>query len=93
MDYADPAMLKDKVVWITASARGLGRAIAERLACCGASVAVHGRSEDTPREFDEAPSTRHVADEIAHLAGSAIPPRWTPPPGASRRNSAPSTCW
>ena len=72
MDYADPAMLKDKVVWITASARGLGRAIAERLACCGASVAVHGRSEDTPREFDEAPSTRHVADEIAHLAGNPV---------------------
>ena len=65
MDYADPDLLKDKVAWITASARGLGRAIAERLACCGASVAVHGRSDDTPREFGEAPSTRQVAAEIA----------------------------
>ena len=49
MDYADPDLLKGKVAWITASARGLGRAIAGRLACCGASVAVHGRSDDTPR--------------------------------------------
>ena len=72
MQYADPDMLKGKVVWVTASARGLGRAIAERLACCGASVAVHGRSENTPREFDEAPSTHHVADEIAKVAGNPV---------------------
>ena len=65
MHYADPELLKGKVVWVTASARGLGRAIAQRLASCGASVAVHSRSERTPSEFDEAPSTQHVADEIA----------------------------
>ena len=72
MHYADPEMLKGQVAWVTASARGLGRAIAERLACCGASVAVHGRSEDTPREFDEALSTRHVADDIAERAGNPV---------------------
>ena len=72
MQYADPDMLKGKVVWVTASARGLGRAIAERLACCGASVAVHGRSENTPKEFDEAPSTHHVADEIATMSGNPV---------------------
>ena len=72
MHYADPEMLKGQVAWVTASARGLGRAIAERLACCGASVAVHGRSEDTPREFDEALSTRHVADDIAKRAGNPV---------------------
>ena len=66
MDYADPGMLRGKVAWVTASARGLGRAIADRLAWCGASVAVHGRSDDTPKEFGEAPSTRHVAEEIAN---------------------------
>ena len=65
MNYVDPELLKGKVVWVTASARGLGRAIAERLARCGASMVVHGRSERTPSEFDEAPSTQHVADEIA----------------------------
>ena len=72
MQYADPGMLKGKVAWVTASARGLGRAIAERLACCGASLAVHGRSDDTPREFDEAPSTRQVAGEIAEMAGNPV---------------------
>ena len=72
MQYTDPDMLTGRVVWVTASARGLGRAIAERLACCGASVAVHGRSPDTPKEFDEAPSTHHVAEEIAKLAGNPV---------------------
>ena len=72
MQYADPDMLNGKVVWVTASARGLGRAIAERLACCGASLAVHGRSDDTPKEFDEAPSTRSVAEEIARRAGNPV---------------------
>ena len=72
MQYADPDMLKGKVAWVTASARGLGRAIAERLACCGASLAVHGRSDDTPREFGEAPSTRQVADEIASAGNPVV---------------------
>lgn len=60
-----PELLKGKVAWVTASARGLGRAIAERLAQCGASVAVHGRTDRTAAEFGEAPSTREVADQIA----------------------------
>jgi 3-oxoacyl-[acyl-carrier protein] reductase len=63
----DEKLLAGKVVWVTASARGLGRAIAERLARCGASTVVHSRSDQTAAEFGEAPSTRHVADEIAAL--------------------------
>ena len=63
-DGIAPRLLTGKVVWVTASARGLGRAIAERLARCGASVAVHGRSDATAAEFGEAPSTREVAREI-----------------------------
>jgi len=59
-----PDMLSGKVAWVTASARGLGRAIAERLARCGAAVAVHSRSDRTAAEFGEAPSTTHVAEEI-----------------------------
>lgn len=59
-----PGSMTGKVVWVTASARGLGRAIAERLARCGASVAVHGRSDRTASEFGEAPSTREVAEAI-----------------------------
>jgi 3-oxoacyl-[acyl-carrier protein] reductase len=65
-------MLSEKVVWVTGSARGLGRAIAERLARCGASVAVHSRSDRTPAEFDEAPSTTHVVEEIKKLGATAI---------------------
>ena len=60
-------MLLGKVVWITASARGLGRAIAERLARCGASIVVHSRSDRGPAEFGEAPSTQYVAEELAAI--------------------------
>ena len=67
MDGIDPTMLSGKVVWVTASARGLGRAIAERLAKCGASMVVHSRSEKTPAEFGEANSTHDVADEMAKI--------------------------
>jgi 3-oxoacyl-[acyl-carrier protein] reductase len=67
MDGIDSELLRGKVVWVTASARGLGRAIAERLARCGASIVVHSRSDKTAAEFGEAPSTRHVAEEIAVL--------------------------
>ena len=67
MDGIDSELLKGKVVWVTASARGLGRGIAERLANCGASIVVHSRSERTAAEFGEAPSTTHVAEEIAKI--------------------------
>lgn len=67
MKGLEAGMLAGQVAWVTASARGLGRAIAERLARCGASIVVHSRSDRTPAEFGEAPSTRHVAEEIAKL--------------------------
>lgn len=67
MKGIDPDMLSGKVAWVTASARGLGRAIAERLARCGAAVAVHSRFDRTAAEFGEAPSTTHVAEEIRKL--------------------------
>jgi len=67
MDGVDSKLLSGKVVWVTASARGLGRAIAERLAHCGASIVVHSRSDQTAAEFGEAPSTQHVAKELAAI--------------------------
>ena len=67
MECIDPGLFEGKVAWVTASARGLGRAIAERLARCGASVAIHSRTDHTAAEFKEAPSTRHVADEIGRI--------------------------
>ena len=69
MKGVDSGMLAGKVAWVTASARGLGRAIAERLARCGADIVVHSRSDRTAAEFGEAPSTRHVAEEIGKLGG------------------------
>lgn len=67
MKAVDPEMLKGRVAWVTASARGLGRAMTERLARCGAAIVVHSRSDRTPAEFGEAPSTRQVATELAAL--------------------------
>ena len=67
MEGIDPNMLSGKVAWVTASARGLGRAMAERLARCGAAVAIHSRSDRTASEFGEAPSTTHVAEEIRKI--------------------------
>ena len=72
MEYAHPELLAGKVVWVTASARGLGRAIAERLSRCGASIAVHARSDRTAAEFNEAPSTTHAAREIAKTGNAVI---------------------
>jgi len=67
MDGLEPELLSGKVIWVTASARGLGKAIAERLARCGASIVIHSRSDKTAAEFGEAPSTTHVAEEIASI--------------------------
>ncbi|MCE2439168.1 MAG: SDR family oxidoreductase [Candidatus Latescibacteria bacterium] len=72
MEYVHPELLAGKVAWVTASARGLGRAIAERLARCGASIAVHARSDRTAAEFNEAPSTTHAAREIAKAGNTVI---------------------
>jgi 3-oxoacyl-[acyl-carrier protein] reductase len=66
-EIIDEKMFSGKVAWVTASARGIGRAVATRLARCGASIAVHSRSEETPAEFNEASSTSQVAAEMAKL--------------------------
>ena len=61
------ANLEGKTAWVTGSSRGIGRAIALRLARDGANVAIHGRSDGGPsRQAAEA-----VAEEIRALGREA----------------------
>lgn len=60
--------------WVTGSSRGLGRAVAERLAAAGACVAVHGTTPTSTRSFNEADSLQAVAQTIAGSTGSTVIP-------------------
>ena len=60
----DPGGLKGEIALVTGSGRGLGRAMAERLAELGADVAVHDISDEAPAEFGEARDLRDVAEQI-----------------------------
>jgi len=57
--------LAGRVVWVTGSSRGIGRAILGQLAQAGADVVLHGTQPDSPRTFNEGGSLQQVAREIA----------------------------
>lgn len=57
--------LKGKIVWVTGSSRGIGRAIAAHMASLGASVIVHGTTPFSTRAFNEADSLEAVAQGIS----------------------------
>jgi NAD(P)-dependent dehydrogenase (short-subunit alcohol dehydrogenase family) len=61
------ASLKGEVALVTGSGRGLGYAIARRLAELGADVAIHDRSQDAPAEFGESDSLNAAAQKVAAL--------------------------
>ena len=66
--------LQEKVVWVTGSSRGIGRAIAAHMASLGASVAVHGTGPYSSRAFNEAESLDAVAQQIAAEHGTMVLP-------------------
>jgi 3-oxoacyl-[acyl-carrier protein] reductase len=63
----DAKMLEGQIAFVTGSGRGLGYAIAHRLAELGADVAIHDRSQEAPAEFGEFANLDASAASIAEL--------------------------
>ena len=61
--------LAGKTAFVTGSGRGLGRAMAERLAQLGADVAIHDIDATAPAKYGEAANLDEVAAEIARHGG------------------------
>jgi 2-hydroxycyclohexanecarboxyl-CoA dehydrogenase len=59
--------LSGRTAFVTGSGRGLGRAMAERLAELGADVAIHDRDRAQPARFGEASDLDAVAAEVGRF--------------------------
>lgn len=68
----DAKMLAGNIALVTGSGRGLGYAIAHRLAEFGADVAIHDRSHEAPAEFGEWENLDASAASIAELGVRTI---------------------
>ena len=60
-----------KVAFLTGSAGGIGRAVANLLAKGGASVVLHDLTQEAVRRFGEADSLSAAAEEVAQQSGAA----------------------
>ena len=65
----DEYSLEGQVALVTGSGRGLGHAIARRLAELGASVAVHDRDERSPAEYGEFADLAASHADVASIGG------------------------
>ena len=65
------ALLAGHTAWVTGSSRGIGQAIAWRLAAAGAAVAVHGSSPESSAVFGEGDSLAAVAQRIGDDTGAS----------------------
>jgi 3-oxoacyl-[acyl-carrier protein] reductase len=64
--------LTGEVALVTGSGRGLGRAMADKLASLGADVAIHDLDATSPAKYGEAQSLDEVAREIARHGGRVM---------------------
>ena len=64
--------LTGKIAFVTGSGRGLGRAMAERLAELGADVAIHDIAWTAPAKYEEAPDLDAVATDISRHGGRVV---------------------
>jgi 3-oxoacyl-[acyl-carrier protein] reductase len=61
--------LAGRIAFVTGSGRGLGRAMADKLAALGADVAIHDRDAGEPGKYGEAGGIDEVAREIGRHGG------------------------
>src|SRR3954470_12095575 len=62
-------VLEGRIAFVTGSGRGLGRAMADKLASLGANVAIHDRDPAEPGKYGEASGLEEVAAELRRHGG------------------------
>ena len=82
--------LKNKVALVTGSARGIGKAIAERFGALGASVVVNYATSEGPAQETVAAITRLGGTA---MAVQATLPGWPTSIGYSRQRSSGMAAW
>ncbi|MGQ9645351.1 MAG: SDR family NAD(P)-dependent oxidoreductase [Thermodesulfobacteriota bacterium] len=66
--------LKGKVIWVTGSSRGIGKAIATHLAGLAPKLVIHGTDPFSTRAFNEGESLEALAQAISSEYGVKVLP-------------------